>query len=125
VARTRVRNGTSIDDVRQVWQPLAEAKTKAIIDKYYAQRSSSGGREGLGIYGKFQERAAREKVRLAVRLLQQARLEVSYTTISKVTGQSRGTISNYWGPPRQPVEAPPAQATDERSLPAIYRLPGA
>jgi len=120
---TRVRKGMSVDEVRQIWQPLAEAKTKEIISNYYAQRPYSGGREGLGIYGKFQERAAREKVRLAVRLLQQAGVEVTYTTISKVTGQSRNTISNYWAPPRQPVESAPAQTSDE-SPPPTFRFPG-
>ncbi len=109
----KVKKGMSIEEVRRVWRPLAEAKTKAIIDKYYAQRPYSGGREGLGIYGQFQERAAREKVRLAVRLLRQAGLHVALTTISRVTGQSRSTISNYWAPPREPVVPPPAPRVDE------------
>ena len=58
----KVTKGMSVEELRQVWLPLAETKPKAIIDSYYAQRPYSGGREGLGIYGKFQERAAREKV---------------------------------------------------------------
>jgi DNA invertase Pin-like site-specific DNA recombinase len=120
----RVKKGMSIDEVRQVWLPLAEAKTKEIIGKYYAQRPYSGGREGLGVYGKFQERAAREKVRLAVRLLQQAGVEVTYTTISKVTGQSRNTIGNYWAPPRQPAEPSAAQVTNDEPSPPTYRFPG-
>ncbi len=119
----RVKKGMSVEEVRQVWQPLAEAKTKEIISKYYAQRPYSGGREGLGIYGKFQERAAHEKVRVAVRLLQQAGVDVTYTTISKVTGQSRSTISNYWAPPRQPVDSAPAQTTSGEP-PPTYRFPG-
>lgn len=121
---TRVRKGMSIDEVRQVWLPLAETKTKEIISKYYAQRPYSGGREGLAIYGKFKERAAREKVRLAVRLLQQAGVEVTYTTISKVTGQSRNTISNYWAPQRQPAEPSAAQATNDEPPPPTYRFSG-
>lgn len=123
VVMARVRKGMSVEEVREVWLPLAEAKAKAIIDSYYAQRPYSGGREGLGIYGKFQERAAREKVRLAVRLLQQAGLEVTVTMISKVTGQSRSTISNYWAPPRELVEPPPAPTAEEHP-PRILRFPG-
>jgi len=112
----------SAEEVREVWLPLAEAKAKAIIDSYYAQRPYSGGREGLGIYGKFQERAAREKVRLAVRLLQQAGLEVTVTMISRITGQSRSTISNHWVPPRQGVGPPPAPTAEEYP-PRILRFP--
>jgi hypothetical protein len=119
-----VKKGMSVEDVRQVWLPRAEAKTKAIIDRYYAQRPHSGGREGLGIYGRFQERAAREKVRLAVRLLQQAGLDVTLTVIGKVTGQSRSTISNYWAPPREPVNLPPVPTADEEPPPPTYRFPG-
>jgi len=45
----RVKKGMSIDEVRQVWLPLAEAKTKEIIGKYYAQRPCSGAAEkGVG-----------------------------------------------------------------------------
>ena len=120
----RVRKGMSIEEVREAWLPLAEAKSKAIIDSYYAQRPHSSGREGLGIYGKFQERAAREKVRLAVRLLQQAGLEVTVTMINKVTGQSQSTISNYWAPPRESVEPTPAPTVSEESPPRIIRFPG-
>ena len=120
----RARKGMSVDEVRDIWLPLAEAKTKAIIDSYYAQRPHSGGREGLGIYGKFQERAAREKVRLAVRLLKQAGLAVTVTMINKVTGQSRTTISNYWSPRREPVDPPPTPTDGEKPPPKIIRFPG-
>lgn len=120
----RARKGMSAEEVREVWLPLAEAKSKAIIDSYYAQRPHSGGREGLGIYGKFQERAAREKVRLAVRLLKQAGLEVTFTMIRKVTGQSQSTISNYWAPPREPVDPPRAPTAAEKPPPRIIRFPG-
>lgn len=101
----RVKKGMQIDQIRCVWHSRAEAKTKAIMDSYYARRSGSGGREGLGIYGMYQERAAREKVRLAVKLLAQAGLEVSYQSIHKVTGQSMNTIRHYWAPPRQSAES--------------------
>lgn len=121
----RTKKGMSVEDLRQVWLPLAEGKTKEIIGKYYAQRPHSGGREGLGIYGRFQERAAREKVRLAVRLLQQAGLQVTLTTINKVTGQSRSTISNYWAPPREPAIPPLTPILDEGPPPPTYRFPGA
>lgn len=100
----RVRPGMSVEDVRRVWLPRAEAKTRAIMDKHRAL-GSGYGREGLGVYGIYQERAAREKVRLAVKLLEQAGLEVTFGTIHKVTGQSRNTIGNYWAPPKpQPSE---------------------
>lgn len=76
---TRVRRGMTIDQVRQIWLPRAESKVKTILDSYYARREKSGGgygHEGLGVYGIYQERAAREKVRLAARLLEKAGLEV-------------------------------------------------
>lgn len=97
---TRVAKGMTLEQVREIWQVRSAAKTKAIIDSYYAQRRGSGGREGLGIYGIHQERAAREKVRLAVRLLTSAGLDVSYSIIRKVTGQSQDTISKHWWPPK-------------------------
>ncbi len=119
---TRVKKGITLEEVRQIWLPRAEAKTKAIIDSYYVQRPHSGGREGLGIYGRFQERAAREKVRLAVKLLQQAGLDVTVTMISKVTGQSRNTISNYWAPPSEPVDSSPVPNKDEGPPPTTIRF---
>lgn len=100
---TRVHHGMTIDEVREVWLPRAEAKSQAILDKFYARRQNSGGgfgHEGLGVFGMYQERVAREKVRLAARLLAQAGLDVSYGTIHKVTGQSTNTIRKYWAPPR-------------------------
>ena len=120
----KARKGMSVEEVREVWLPLAEAKVRAIIDSYYAQRAYSGRREGLGIYGKFQERAAREKVRLAVRLLQQAGLEATVTMISKVTRQSRSTISNYWAPPKELAEPPSTPTVVDGPLPRIIRFPG-
>lgn len=123
---TRARRGLTVEEVRQLWLPRAEAKTKAIMDSYYASRDSSGGgygHEGLGVYGTYQERAAREKVRLAAKLLRQANIEVTYSTIHKVTGQSRSTIMTYWAPPRQ---GPPEDATLEvdNEPPRIIRFPG-
>lgn len=116
----KVKKGMSIDEVRQFWLPLAEAKAQAIMDGYYQRRQYSGGREGLGIYGLSKERAAREKVRLAVRLLKQAGLDVSFTSISKVTGQSRSTISNYWAPPQEPSDPLPSATRGE---PVIIKFP--
>ena len=120
----KVTKGMSIEELRQVWLPLAETKTKAIIDSYYAQRPYSGDREGLGIYGKFQERAAREKVRLAVRLLKQACLEVTMSAINKVTKQSLATIAKYWSPPREPVDQSTITTDEEKPPPRIIRFPG-
>mgnify|MGYP000736825960 CR=1 FL=1 len=53
--------------------------------KYYEQKDGrSGGREGLGIYGQFQSRAAREKVKLAERLLKSAGLPNDEAAIRKI-----------------------------------------
>ncbi len=69
----RVTRGMSIKQVREIWRTRSEGKTKEIMAKYTKQKAGrSGGREGLGIYGQFQSRAAREKVRLAERLLKSA-----------------------------------------------------
>ena len=75
----------SIEEVREIWRIRADAKTKEIMAKYTKQKAGrSGGREGLGIHGQFQSRAAREKVRLAERLLQSAGLPTDEATIRKV-----------------------------------------
>lgn len=80
----RVKRGMTIEQVREIWRVRADAKTKEIMDKYYTERPFSGGREGLGIYGQFQSRAAREKVRLAERLIKSAGLPSDDATIRKV-----------------------------------------
>ena len=81
----RVQRGMSIDQVREIWRARSEAKTKEIMDKYTKQKAGrSGGREGLGIYGQFQSRAANEKVRLAERLLKSACLPIDDATVRKV-----------------------------------------
>lgn len=55
------------------------------MDKYAKQKAGrSGGREGLGIYGQFQSRAAHEKMRLAERLLKSAGLPIDDTTLRKL-----------------------------------------
>ena len=81
----RVNRGMSIEQVREIWRIRSEAKTKEIMDKYAKQKAGrSGGREALGIYGQFQSRAAREKVRLAERLLKSAGLPIDDPTIQKL-----------------------------------------
>lgn len=81
----RAKRGMTIDQVREIWRVRSEAKTAEIMDKYYQQKAGrSGGREGLGIYGQFQSRAAWEKVRLAERLLKSAGLPADDATIRKV-----------------------------------------
>ena len=63
-------------------------RAKEIMDKYTKQKAGrSGGREGLGIYGQFQSRAAREKLRLAERLLKSAGLPTDDATVRKVMRQ--------------------------------------
>jgi len=87
----------SIDEVRQEWLPRAEALKEAIIGKYYTDQAGHGsaGREGLGIYGIYQERLARKKIQLAVKLLKRAGFEVTTGNIQKVTRQRRDTIAYY------------------------------
>lgn len=81
----KVKRGMSMEQVREIWRVRSEAKTKEIMDKYTKQKAGrSGGREGLGIYGQFQSRAAREKVRLAERLLKSAGLPTDEATVRKV-----------------------------------------
>ncbi|MDB5321950.1 MAG: hypothetical protein JWN40_3581 [Phycisphaerales bacterium] len=80
----RVKRGMTIEQVREIWRERSEAKTKEIMEKYYKQRPFSGGREGLGIYGQFQSRAATEKVRLAERLAKSVGLPLNDATIRKI-----------------------------------------
>jgi hypothetical protein len=80
----RVKRGMTIEQVREIWIVRAEAKTKEIMGKYAKRKLSGGGREGLGIYGQFQSRTAREKVRLAEKLLKSAGLQTDDATIRKV-----------------------------------------
>ncbi len=81
----KVKRGMTLEQVREIWRIRSEAKTKEIMDKYTKQKAGrSGGREGLGIYGQFQSRAAREKLRLAERLLKFAGLTTDGTTIRKL-----------------------------------------
>ncbi len=81
----RVKRGMTIDQVREIWRVRSEAKTHEIMRKYTEQKAGrSGGREGLGIYGQFQSRAAREKVRLAERLLKSAGLPTDDATIRRL-----------------------------------------
>ena len=85
VSVPRVKRGMNIDQVREIWRKRSEAKTQEIMDKYTKQTvGRSGGHEGLGIYGLFQSRAAREKVRLAKRLLKSAGLPTDDATVRKL-----------------------------------------
>ena len=122
---SRVRRGMTIEEVREIWLPRSETKTKQIMGAYDARRRNDGGgygHEGLGVYGTYKERVAREKVRLAVYLLQKAGLEVSYQTIRKVTRQSESTIYRYWSPPKQAWEDEEPTGTEEPGT--IIRFPG-
>lgn len=90
VSTARVKHGMTFDQVREIWRQRSEAKTKEIMAKYSQQKTGrSGGREGLGIYGQFQARAARAKVQLAERLLKSAGLPVDDATIRKLMRRSR------------------------------------
>ncbi len=97
----------TIDEVREIWRVLAEAKAKTVMETYYAKREESEGgfdHEGLGVYGLYHERAARKKVRLAAQLLKKAGLEVCYESIRKLTGQSLDVIVRNWVPPKGKTE---------------------
>ena len=81
----KVKRGMSIDQVREIWRLRSEAKTKEIMDKYAQQKAGrSGGGEGLGIYGQFRSRVAREKILFAERLLKSAGLSTDEATIRKL-----------------------------------------
>ena len=120
----RVKPGMNFDEVRQVWLIRSDAKSKEIMNKYRERRDRDGGygHEGLGVYADYQERVAREKVRLAAKLLQQAGMEVTYQAIHKVTKQSTSTISRYWAPPRPIV--PDNSQEEDGEPPPMIRFPG-
>lgn len=81
----RVKRGMTLEQVREIWRVRSEARTKEIMASYERQKAGrSGGREGLGIYGIFQSRAAREKLKLAERLLKSAGLPTDDATIRKL-----------------------------------------
>ena len=79
----RVKRGMTIEQVRNIWRVRSEAKTKEIMGKY-KRHGSGAGHEGLAVYGQYQSRAAREKWRLAEKLLQSAGLPVDDATMRKV-----------------------------------------
>lgn len=119
----RVTKGMTVEEVRAIWLERSEAKTKAILDSYHRQHATSAGREGLGIYGRFQKRVAREKVRLAVRLLEQAGHEVTESSIRKVTRQSLDTIRGYWTPPTRTDDAAHESISADELPPPTFRFP--
>ena len=89
VPALRVKRGMSLEQVREIWRVRSEAKTLEIMDKYMELKAGrSGGREGLGIYGQFQSRAAREKLRLAERLLKSAGLPTDDAMMRKLMRRS-------------------------------------
>lgn len=121
----RIRKGMAINEVREIWLERSETKSKAILDSYRRQHTSSAGREGLGIYGRFQQRVAREKVRLAAHLLERAGHDVTESSIRKVTRQSLETIRGYWAPQRPPADnAAHESMGDNEPPPPTFRFPG-
>lgn len=87
-----------LDEIRLVWIRQAESMSAEVIKRYHAQRIGSGGREGLGVYGIYQERIARKKVQIAVKLLVKNGLEPITSNIHKITKKSRSTIQRYMPP---------------------------
>ena len=83
-AQPRVRRGMSTDEIREVWRARAEAKSKEIMDKFYAQRRGGDSRESFGIFGRFKSRAAAAKIRLAEQLVKSAGLPLDEATIRKI-----------------------------------------
>jgi len=87
----------NIDEVRQEWLQQSEKMIADVMRRYHEQRinSGSGGHEGLGIYGEYQERIAKKKVQIAVKLLERYKFELSTANIHKVTKQNRQLIERY------------------------------
>ncbi len=85
----------TLDEIRQEWNRQAEKVHDEVMKKYHEQKIGSGGREGLGVYGIHQERIAKKKVQIAVKLLKQHQFETSMSNVHKITRQSRSTIQRY------------------------------
>lgn len=85
----------TLDEIKQEWSRQAEKIRDDVMKRYQEQRIGSGGREGLGIYGIYQERIAKKKVQLAVKLLRKNKFEASISSVHKITQQSRSTIQRY------------------------------
>lgn len=86
----------TLDEIRQVWLQLSGEMSAEVMNRYRDQRTGSGGREGLGIYGMSQERIARKKGQIAVKLLRKNGFDSSIGNIRKITQQSRSTIERYF-----------------------------
>ncbi len=81
----RFTRGMTFEQVRELWRERADRKTEEIMAKYHDQKAGrSGGREGLGICGQFQSRAAREKQKLAERMLKSAGLPTDEENVRKL-----------------------------------------
>lgn len=85
----------TIEEIRQEWLRLSEKMTADVMQKYHKQHQGSAGHEGLGIYGIYQERIARKKVQIAVKLLERHGHEPTTANIHKVTKQNRRLIERY------------------------------
>lgn len=85
----------TLDEIRQEWLQQSEKMSAEVMKKFHEQRDGSGGREGLGVYSIYQERIARKKVQIAVKLLGQKEVEPTTSNIHKITRQSRSTIQRY------------------------------
>jgi hypothetical protein len=80
----------TLEQVRALWRSRADAKEAEIMAKYYEQKAGrSGGREGPGIHGQFKSRAAREKKKLAERMLKSAGLPTDEATVRKLMRRYR------------------------------------
>jgi hypothetical protein len=117
----------SLEEVRRIWVAQAEEKTKEIFDKYRERRDQAGGygHEGLGVYGIYQERAARERMRLAVKLLGQAGLEITPAIVRKLTGRSVSASAIKQYGPRSRSSPPERQNEDlnQEEPPHIIKFP--
>lgn len=85
----------TLDEIRQEWSRQPDKIRDEVTKRYHEQRVGSGGREGLGIYGIYQERIAKKKVQLAVKLRRQNKLEASISNVYTITNQARSTIQRY------------------------------
>jgi folylpolyglutamate synthase/dihydropteroate synthase len=113
----------TLDEIRQEWLRQSKKMSAEVLKSYDEHKIGSGGREGLGVYGMYQQRIARKNVQIAVKLLGQNGVEPTTSNIHKITRQSRSTIQRYM--PAHVLKAHERQRLDNMSndqLAEVIRL---
>lgn len=103
----------TLDEIRQEWLQQSGKMSAEVMKRYRDQRIGSWGRKGFGIHGMSQEKIARKKVQIAVKLLRKNCFDSSIGNIYKITQQSRSTIERYL--PAQTQKAQDLQKLDSGS----------